>query len=109
MRLLIDHNLPHSLVRRLADLFPGSASVSFLGLATAPDAAIWTFARDQGYVLVTQDLDFADDRRHPGPPPKVILIDIGNATPAELEDAIRLAAPSLEAFARDDQRSIIVH
>ena len=57
-RLLLDQNLAASLVRRLADLYPGSAHVREVGLARADDEAIWSLAASSGYVIVTKDDDF---------------------------------------------------
>ena len=37
MKLLFDHNLPPSLIKRLADLFPHSEHVYLLGLDRASD------------------------------------------------------------------------
>jgi len=41
MRLLFDHNLSHRLARRLQDLFPGTTHPRMLGLAQAPNWALW--------------------------------------------------------------------
>lgn len=41
MRLLFDENLSPQLVRRLADVFPGSAHVRDCGLAGGADVAVW--------------------------------------------------------------------
>jgi predicted nuclease of predicted toxin-antitoxin system len=54
-RLLLDHNLSPKLVRRLIDLYPESAHVSQLSLDHALDKAIWEYARDHDYVIVTKD------------------------------------------------------
>lgn len=53
-RLLLDQNLAASLVRRLAELYPGSALVRDVGLASADDEAIWSLAAEGGYVIVYQ-------------------------------------------------------
>lgn len=45
MRLLFDHNLSHKLLRRLADLFPDSTQTRLIGLAEAPDSAVWDYAQ----------------------------------------------------------------
>ena len=48
MKLLLDQNLSPRLVARLADLFPDSQHVSYVGLDRASDRAVWDYARDHG-------------------------------------------------------------
>ena len=57
MKLLFDQNLSPKLVNWLADLYPGSSHVLSLGLDRASDEAIWEYARDHGYAIVTKDAD----------------------------------------------------
>ncbi len=58
MKLLFDQNLSFRLARQLALLFPDSAHVRLLGMDQQGDLLIWRFARDHGFVVVTQDADF---------------------------------------------------
>ena len=60
MKLLFDQNLSFKLCRQLIDVFPGSNQVRLLGLAEAEDREIWQYAKDNDFVLVSQDADFAD-------------------------------------------------
>ena len=60
MRLLFDQNLSPRLISRLADLYPGAEHISRLGLDRVPDEALWDFAREQGYTVVTRDVDFSE-------------------------------------------------
>jgi len=41
MKLVFDQNLSGDLVRKLADLFPGSSHVKHLGMMQSDDGAIW--------------------------------------------------------------------
>jgi len=68
MKLLFDENLSFKLCERLASLFPGSTQVRLVGLAEADDRAIWSYARVNGYVLVSLDADFAERATVIGPP-----------------------------------------
>ena len=61
MKLLFDQNLSPRLVDYLVDIYPQSTHVYHIGLDRAPDLAVWNFARDQGYVIVSQDSDFSDE------------------------------------------------
>jgi len=44
VRLLLDQNLSPHLVDALQDLYPESAHVRDVGLASADDEAVWSFA-----------------------------------------------------------------
>ena len=55
MKLLLDHNLSHRLVHRLADIFPESTQTKLLGFNRAADTFIWEHARANSFVVVTLD------------------------------------------------------
>jgi len=75
LKLLIDFNLSPKLTPALADLFPGSAHLQTLGVAgSTTDEAIWRYARDNGYALLTSDRDFVQIADRLGHPPKVIRL-----------------------------------
>ena len=80
VRFLFDQNLPASLKRHLADLFPESLHVSDtnINFAEAPDSAIWEHAKALNLAIMTKDSDFAIRAREEGPPPTVIQIRAGN-------------------------------
>ena len=59
MKLLIDMNLSPRWTRYLMDAGLEAAHWSTLGAANAPDVEIMTFARVNGYVVLTHDLDFS--------------------------------------------------
>ena len=89
MRLLLDHNVSPKLVRRLADVHPGSTHIFLEGMDREPDAFVWEYARTNAYVIVTKDADFADMSVLRGHPPKVIWVRIGNCTTSQIEDFFR--------------------
>ena len=47
MKLLFDHNLSSSLVKRLADLYPNSNHLYLMGLDRENDNIIWEIAKQQ--------------------------------------------------------------
>ncbi len=59
MKLLVDMNLSPRWVNLLADAGIGAAHWSTLGAANAPDSEIMAYARTNGYVVLTHDLDFS--------------------------------------------------
>ncbi len=84
-----NHHLSRKLVARVADLFPESSHVVFHGLDQASDIDIWTFARANGYTIVTRDNDFNDLSTLVGAPPKIIWLRIGDSTTARVEQVLR--------------------
>jgi predicted nuclease of predicted toxin-antitoxin system len=74
MRLLIDMNLTPRWVQYLADAGHECSHWSDIGPITAPDAAICSCARECGFVLITNDLDFPQILAHTAEAkPSVIL------------------------------------
>lgn len=101
MKLLFDQNLSPKLVGALSDLYPGSGHVQQFGLDCADDDAVWSHARDHGYVIVTKDADFSNMAVVRGTPPKVIWLLIGNCATAQVEALLRTNHTSVEAFGQD--------
>ena len=58
MKILLDMNLSPRWVTVLADAGISSTHWSNVGPVKAPDPEIMAYARDQGWVILTQDLDF---------------------------------------------------
>ncbi len=58
MKLLLDENLSRRIVSLIASHYPGSSQVTLLGLERASDTAIWAYARQHDFIIVTKDSDF---------------------------------------------------
>ena len=101
MKLLFDENLPASLVRRLADVFPGSRYVRDVGLKATDDALIWAYAKTNGCIVVSKDSDYADRSVLYGHPPKVVGVRLGNCTAQAVADLLRHHSATLHTFAED--------
>jgi predicted nuclease of predicted toxin-antitoxin system len=84
VKLLFDENLSRKLVRRLPELYPGSAHVAEFDLLERPDREIWDFAQASGFIIVTTDADFYELAAAFGPPPKVIWLRAGHIRPGML-------------------------
>lgn len=108
MKLLADENLPPRLVNELSDLFPGSIHVDAVGLGSTDDDAIWEYARLHEFAFVTKDKDFANLSLARGAPPKVILLQTGNCSSAEVIAVLRDHAIQLSEFERDTRRSLLI-
>ncbi len=107
MKLLLDQNLSFKLCSALDDLFPGSTQVRLLGLDQADDREIWARAGSGGYVLVSQDADFAELASLLGPPPKVIWLRFGNQPTPAVELRLREHASAIVAFAGNDEAACL--
>jgi predicted nuclease of predicted toxin-antitoxin system len=59
VKLLVDMNLAPSWAERLALRGYESVHWSAVGAPTSPDVEILTWARDNGFVVITNDLDFS--------------------------------------------------
>jgi len=59
MKLLVDMNLSPRWVKTLTEAGIETSHWSSLGPANAPDGEIMAFARANGYVVLTHDLDFS--------------------------------------------------
>ena len=78
MKLLLDQNLSFRLLEKLELVYPGSTQVKLVGLDRADDFAVWRFAKDNGFTIVTKDADFHELSLVYGNPPKVVWLKCGN-------------------------------
>jgi predicted nuclease of predicted toxin-antitoxin system len=108
VKLLFDESLRLRLVGLFADLFPGSAHVRDVGLGATADAAIWEWAREQGFAIVTKDGDFEHRAIVYGAPPKVIRLRAGNVGTAEFASRLRDAVSRITTFLDDPVESLLV-
>jgi predicted nuclease of predicted toxin-antitoxin system len=98
MKLLFDQNLSHRLVGQLTTEFPGSQHVRDIGLASAPDPAVWAYAAAQELVIVSKDSDFQQRALLLGHPPKVVWVRLGNCSTAAVATLLRTRHADLLAF-----------
>ena len=108
MKLLFDQNLSRFLVVRLADVFPDSTHVVLIGLESAPDSVIWTFAAEHGFVLVTKDRDFLGFTPGLVPTPTLVLITLGNCSTDKVEEMLRHRRSSIEGLNAPEHHLLIL-
>lgn len=92
------------LVGRLGDQFPGSTHVTQVSLEAVTDHAVWAWARAHRQALVTKDHDFESAADFTGPPPKCIVVSLGNASTDDVEALLRRSTVEIDAFEHDDRR-----
>jgi predicted nuclease of predicted toxin-antitoxin system len=105
--LLFDQNLSPNLVSRLSDLFPNSTHVQAIGLGTALDRAVWDYARERDYIIVSKDADFSELSLLLGFPPKVIWIRRGNCSTGEIEKLLRENRDAISGMSDDPNTGIL--
>lgn len=108
MKLLFDENLSPRLPARVADLFPGSSHVRAIGMARAMDSEIWNHAAQGEFVIVSKDDDFRQLAMLRGAPPKVVWLQVGNASTTEIERILRQRYLAIESFVRDSEASFLM-
>ena len=107
MRLLLDQNLSPRLLPALADLFPDSTHVREVGLKAAADHAVWQYAAQHGFAIVSKDADFHERSFLLGQPPKVIWIRRGNCSTDEVAAILRDHHAEMLVFERDEEGSFL--
>nr|WP_240902328.1 DUF5615 family PIN-like protein [Wenzhouxiangella sp. XN24] len=75
---MLDQNLSYRMLAELEPAFPGSSQAMRLELQKADDHAIWQYAKDHGFTIVTLDSDFHELATLYGTPPKIIWLKFGN-------------------------------
>ena len=108
MKLLFDENLSARLVELLAADFPGCTHIEFLGMRGAADIAVWDYARENGYTIVSKDNDFRQRAFLHGPPPKVVWLSVGNAGTNLVARLIRSGGERLRTFDLDPGESLLI-
>jgi predicted nuclease of predicted toxin-antitoxin system len=106
--LLFDANVSPTLVARLAAEYPRSTHVSVIGLRSADDSAIWDHARAHGFTIVSKDSDFRERSYVEGFPPKIVWLDVGNASTWAIERLLRSEREQIERFRADAEASLLI-
>ena len=108
MKLLLDQNLSHRLIRALQQEYPDSQHVRDVGLRDAADAVVWQYAAQHGFGIVTKDADFHQRSFLYGHPPKVIWVRIGNGSTAMIEALLRRRVVEVAAFCSDPESAFLI-
>lgn len=108
MKLLFDQNLSPKLADRVADLFPGSSHVQLASLACASDDQVWEHARLKGFAIVTKDEDYNNLSVVRGSPPRIIWLQLGNCTTAQVEAVLRARFADIAEFEKDSSAGTLV-
>ena len=108
MKLLFDQNLSRRLVALLSVEYPGSRHVAELDLDTATDRAIWDYAGEHEFMIVSKDSDFRQLAFLLGPPPKAIWVRAGNVSTLDILGVLRQYREAVEKFAEAVDEALLV-
>jgi len=97
MRFLIDTNLPPAFAAWLVSEGHDACHTKDIGLGPAKDRAIWRYAKDNDYCIVTKDEDFVLLRAVDQQGPSVVWVRIGNAVKRVLLQRVAGAWPQVIA------------
>ena len=106
--LLIDNNLSPKLATRLQAIFPNTAHVMDFQLEASEDRAVWAFALQNDFHILTKDTDFINLLNYYGFPPKVIRINCGNATTKYIELLLLRDENIIHSFLQSDSLGLLI-
>ena len=107
-KLLFDQNLSARIVSALSIEFPGSRHVGRLKLGDSSDAAVWAYAKENGFCIVSKDADFHQMSFLYGAPPKAIWIRLGNCSTDAVVACIKSNEAAIIAFMDEAERALLV-
>lgn len=103
MRLLFDQNISHRLIKQISTVLPDSKQVRDLNIENHSDKAIWEFAKNNEYSIVTFDSDFYDFSLVWGHPPKIIWLRTYNQTTRHIEEMLRKHLDTIKEFVSNQE------
>jgi predicted nuclease of predicted toxin-antitoxin system len=73
----------------------------------ADDTAIWRFARENGFTIVTKDSDFYERTLVHGSPPQVIWLKCGNVSTRQVEEILLRSVEAISSFIRESKAACL--
>lgn len=103
MKFIFDQNISFRILRDLPELFVDSTHVKKENLVDASDEEIWSFAKRNELVIITQDSDFNDIYAVKGFPPQIIWIRVGNLSTSSIIEVLTKSEVEILAFLQDNK------
>ena len=108
VRFLLDANLSWRSAKTLKNHFDDCFHVEDIGLSfPAKDTEIWTYARENGLLIVTNDEDFLHLSALKGFPPKVLLLRMGNQSRKFVEQTLINLKKQIEIFLESSEYGVL--
>jgi predicted nuclease of predicted toxin-antitoxin system len=108
VRFLIDAQLPPGLAKFLAASGHQAEHVADVGLLSAPDRAIWDYAKVTDAVILTKDADFAA-LTVLSEKPQIVWLRFGNTRKSDLERRIGAILPLIITALESGDRLVEVN
>lgn len=108
MKLLFDENLSSRLLSELSSVFSDSQHVDQVGLQGQADMAVWQYAQQHGFAIVSKDDDFRQLSFLHGSPPKVIWLSVGNADTKAIAELLVQRRSAIETFIASSEESLFI-
>jgi predicted nuclease of predicted toxin-antitoxin system len=96
VRFLVDNQLPRALATLLENLGHEAVHVLDVELSQVDDFAIWAYAAQHGYTIISKDADFADLVLLARTEVRVIWVRIGNCRKSALLDTFKKSMKTIE-------------
>jgi len=108
MKLLLDANLSWRLIKHLENYFPETQHIKNIPLPyPASDNAIWNYALENDFVIVTNDEDFLHLLLQKGFPPKVVLLKTGNQSNRFIQEILIKRKSDIESLAASAEHGLL--
>ena len=102
MKLLLDQNISHRVVKLIQQHFKEASSVKHEALTNADDFSVWKFAKKNNFCIVTFDEDFFNIQLTKGFPPKIIWFKTGNLSNQQVADFLIKHQEMITLFITDE-------
>ncbi|MEM8893485.1 MAG: DUF5615 family PIN-like protein [Bacteroidota bacterium] len=108
MKILLDANLSWRLIKHLEGYYEQVIHVDNLPLEQpAKDIEIWNFAKNNDFIIITNDEDFLDLSLTKGHPPRVVLLRLGNQSTAHISRLLIEKKKNLEELKGNGNMSVL--
>jgi predicted nuclease of predicted toxin-antitoxin system len=108
MKLLLDANLSWRMIPILKQYFEDWFHVDHTGLnVPASDKEIWTFAKNNDLIIVTNDEDFIEFSNFNGFPPKVVLLRTGNQSRLFISNLLIQRKADIKSFYNSKETGLL--
>ena len=109
MKLLLDANISWRLVSILKEHYDECVHADDIqGLVfPAKDAAIWQYAKNNYYTIITRDSDFSDLLSIRGFPPKIVLLRTGNCSRKYTTDLLIRSKETIQEFINSKEHGLL--
>jgi predicted nuclease of predicted toxin-antitoxin system len=109
VKLLFDANISRKIVPMIQDLFPASSQILLIGFSgETPDKAIWDYAQENNFTIVSADFDFIRLSNRFGAPPKVVRLDRMDYSTRITADLIRRNAVAISEFGSSSRAILLL-